>query len=147
MRINPHPVTGRARLCVRLAALASMVMFVAATFTCTAGAALESGHEHDHDSAPGHHHGQSDTDHGDQHDGDSGNCCATLKSPVPSAPQQAFKPHQASWSVLTVIALLPVSSALTPPTGVLFDHGPPGQSPPEFLFIGSRFSRGPPHRA
>lgn len=127
---------------LRLAALALVVMFAGATFNCAAGEALESGHEHG--APPANHHGHSDADHGDQHDSDSGNCCSSLKSPVPSLQQPILKPNHTAWSALAIIALLPVSSAVMPAAGALFDHGPPGVSPPEFLLVSSLSPRSPP---
>jgi hypothetical protein len=112
---------------LRLVALAVVVVFAGATFTCAAGEALASRHHH------GHHH-----------DRDAGNCCSSLKSLVPAGQQIVLNPNRTSWSAFTVIALLPVSSAITSTTGVILDHGPPGLSPPEFLLVGSRSPRSPP---
>jgi hypothetical protein len=127
---------------LRSAALAVVVVFAGATFKCAAEEALASGHQHEAQTA--NHHGHSDADHGDQHDNDSGNCCSSLKTPVPSSQQFVPKLNASSASFLVLAALLTDPPVVAPAGTSTLDHGPPGGSPPVFLSVSSLSPRSPP---
>lgn len=124
---------------LRIMSATVALLFFAANFACAAEQILERSHEQ---AVPASHHtGDADSHHDD---GGKADCCASLKSIVPST-QTTVQMPAAGWALQVAVAILAMDSAVTVPrAGLTYDHGPPGISPPEFLLVSSLSPRSPP---
>ena len=124
---------------LRIMSATAALLFFAANFACIAEQMLERGHEQ---AVPASHHtGEAGSHH---HDGGKADCCASLKTIVPST-QTTVQMPAADWAFQVVLGILATDSAvIVPRTGLTHDHGPPGISPPEFLLVSSLAPRSPP---
>lgn len=80
--------------------------------------------------------------------GDTGSCCCSFKA-ITSAPSPSVSlSKSADLSTTNLVAtLVPATLPPLPPTGLMYDHGPPGLAPPPFLSVQSVSPRSPPARA
>ena len=124
---------------LRIMSATIALLFFAANFACAAEQMLERGHEQTEPAS--HHTGDADSHHDDCGKAD---CCASLKSIVPST-QTTVQIPAAGWAFQVVVAILAADSAVTVPrAGLTYDHGPPGITLPEFLLVSSLSPRSPP---
>jgi hypothetical protein len=128
------------RIARRVLALGLAVAFGLASSACIAESALASVHL---GSKTEHRH-HSEAEHGHPHGDDSPDCCASLKSVVPSAPHANLLPDQHAGDSVVVVAEIPLSVNVAITAGFVYDHGPPGESPPPFLLVCSVTPRSPP---
>ena len=124
---------------LRIMSATIALLFFAANFACAAEQMLERGHEQAEPAS--HHTGDADSHHDDCGKAD---CCASLKSIVPST-QTTVQIPAAGWAFQVVVAIRTIDSAvIAPRAGLTYDHGPPGITPPEFLLVSSLSPRSPP---
>lgn len=146
------------RLFARVVALVMALGFAYASVKCVANGALHSADHHaqaspiassdshhDHDDAPqGSHHGDSDTEQPGHDHGDAASCCSSMTGIMPAAQQTPTHPNPLSWLVTFVWALTADSALVVSQVDSVYDHGPPGITPPDFLSVSSLSPRAPP---
>lgn len=138
--VNLQPRTKSLRLITRALTLGLAAVFAIASAACLLETALACGHD---ESQVAHHH-PADADHGNHHGKDSPNCCTSLQSIVLPALQSNFTPDQHKGDSVVTTTVIPPSVTIPVAAGLVYDHGPPGESPPAFLLVYSVSPRSPP---
>lgn len=114
---------------------------------CLSGAALGEAHSHDDHGhaaeATEDHHGTPASAPQNHHEGGAADCCSTHISTVPSSDPSLQKPHSEAPSHM-IVAVLMVAPSIVPSSSFLWEHGPPGESPPLLFAILPQAPRAPP---
>jgi hypothetical protein len=135
--------TNTLRIARQALALGLAVAFGLASSACIAESALASVHLGSKTAR--HHH--SEAEHGHPHGDHSPDCCASLKSVVPSAPHANLLPDQHAGHSVVVVAEIPLPVNVAMTAGFVYDHGPPVESLSAFLLVRSVSPRSPPASA
>lgn len=133
------------RLGAQVITMLTATALLYASMVCLAGAALGLGHDHDdHGQVAEHHpHGPPDPASQNHHNGGAPDCCSSHLSTVPSPDPVIHKPHTEAQPHL-ILAVLMAVPTIAPSRSVLWEHGPPGESPPLLFAIIPQAPRAPP---
>ncbi|MCG3147764.1 MAG: hypothetical protein PCFJNLEI_01205 [Verrucomicrobiae bacterium] len=140
-----------ARLGAQFVTMLTAGALLYAGMICLAGAAIGGGHSHEnhnhgHAAEPaGDHHsdGHSESAPTGHHEGGAPDCCSNHLSTVPSSDPVVHKPHTETPPLL-FLAVLITEPGIVPAHGSLWEHGPPGESPPLLFAILPQAPRAPP---
>ena len=118
----------------RAAGLALALLFVRDRLQCVDLCACEP-----EQGAAAEHHHDSDSSQCPPHD--DSHCLALIS---PSAQPALTTPHLSFQSVFSIVGLLPQSTMVASRTTWVWDHGPPGASPPAIFLSSALSERAPP---